>query len=66
MTKSNGGLSGTPANSNVGLNVFTVRVKDASGYADEATMNITVLNANRALDVATWLFYQGLWETSPR
>jgi hypothetical protein len=42
---SNGALSGTPANSDVGLNVFTVQV-DATGGSDTATLNITVLNTN--------------------
>jgi hypothetical protein len=41
----NGNLSGTPANGDVGLNVFTVQV-DATGGSDTATLNITVLNTN--------------------
>jgi hypothetical protein len=41
----NGALSGTPTNSDVGLNVFTVQV-DATGGSDTATLNITVLNTN--------------------
>jgi hypothetical protein len=42
---SNGALSGTPANGDVGLNVFTVQVT-ATGGSDTATLNITVLNTN--------------------
>jgi hypothetical protein len=42
---SNGALSGTPSNSDVGLNVFTVQV-DATGGSDQATLNINVLNTN--------------------
>jgi hypothetical protein len=38
---SDGTLSGTPSNSDVGLNVFTVQV-DATGGSDTATLNITV------------------------
>ncbi|NIS54696.1 MAG: silent information regulator protein Sir2, partial [Phycisphaerae bacterium] len=43
----NGDLSGTPVNSDVGLNVFTVQV-DATGGSDTATLNITVINTNDA------------------
>jgi len=39
----NGSLSGTPSDSDVGLNIFTVRVEDARGY-DTAVMNIYVAN----------------------
>jgi hypothetical protein len=38
-----GALSGTPGDSNVGTNVFTVKV-DATGGSDTATLNIEVLN----------------------
>ena len=40
---SNGDLSGTPGDSNVGANVFTVKV-DATGGSDTVTLNIEVLN----------------------
>jgi hypothetical protein len=40
-----GSLSGTPANSDVGANAFTVQVT-ATGGSDNATLNITVLNTN--------------------
>ncbi|NIU54973.1 MAG: hypothetical protein GWN67_00790 [Phycisphaerae bacterium] len=43
----NGALSGTPTNSDVGLNVFTVQV-NATGGSDTATLNITVINTNDA------------------
>lgn len=43
-----GSLSGTPANNDVGLNAFTVRVTDAGGLSADATMNITVINTNDA------------------
>jgi 1-phosphatidylinositol phosphodiesterase len=39
---SNGTLSGTPATANLGANGFVVRVTDAGGLSDEATLNITV------------------------
>jgi hypothetical protein len=45
---SNGSLSGTPGNSNVGANSFTVRVTDSSGLSDEAAWNVTVTNVNDA------------------
>jgi|GEM_PF-2442459 len=44
----NGALTGTPANGNVGANVFTVRVTDSLGATDDATLNITVNNVNDA------------------
>jgi hypothetical protein len=37
-----GSLSGTPAQSDVGANVFTVQVDDGNGGSDTATLNITV------------------------
>lgn len=43
-----GALSGTPANSNVGANAFTVRLTDSSGASDDAVLNITVTNVNDA------------------
>jgi len=45
---SNGALSGTPANSDVGVNTFSVRVTDSSGATDDATLRITVGNTNDA------------------
>ena len=44
----NGALTGTPANSDVGLNSFTVKVTDAAGAFATATLNITVANTNDA------------------
>jgi len=44
----NGALSGTPANGDVGANVFTVRVTDSASAFDDATLNITVNNVNDA------------------
>jgi hypothetical protein len=38
----NGALGGTPPQTNVGLNSFTVRVVDSRGEFDTATLNITV------------------------
>ena len=40
----NGQLSGAASNSNVGLNVFTVRVTDSFGAYDQATLNVSVTN----------------------
>jgi hypothetical protein len=48
----NGVLTGTPANGDVGLNAFVVRVTDASGATDDATLHIAVGNTN---DAPTWL-----------
>ncbi len=42
----NGSLSGTPTNSDVGANIFTVSVSDGQGGSDSATLNITVINTN--------------------
>ncbi len=44
----NGTLSGTPTNSDVGANSFTVSVSDGIAAAVQATLNITVLNSNDA------------------
>jgi hypothetical protein len=44
----NGGLSGVPANGDVGLNAFLVRVTDAAGLFHEATLRIAVANVNDA------------------
>lgn len=44
----NGGLSGTPENSAVGANTFTVRVTDAAGLHADSTLSIEVTNANDA------------------
>jgi hypothetical protein len=41
----NGLLSGIPSYTNVGLNVFTVRVEDGALASDTATLNITVISA---------------------
>jgi hypothetical protein len=41
---SDGTLSGVPGNSDVGANVFTVRVTDVGGLSDTAQMNITAAN----------------------
>ena len=43
---SNGSLSGTPGNADVGLNVFSVRVTDSMNATGTATLNITVANVN--------------------
>ncbi len=45
---SDGALSGTPTQSDVGANVFTVQVDDGNGGTDTATLNITVVNVNDA------------------
>ena len=42
-----GALGGTPANGDVGANVFTVRVSDGTAAVD-ATLNVTVSNTNDA------------------
>ena len=43
-----GALSGTPANDNVGLNTFLVRVTDPSGAGSIARLKINVTNTNDA------------------
>lgn len=52
---SNGALSGTPGNSDVGANAFTVKVTDVAGANSSATLNITVINVNDAPTFATTL-----------
>jgi autotransporter-associated beta strand protein len=47
----NGTLSGTPSNSDVGANSFTVSVSDGIATSVNATLNITVINTN---DTPTW------------
>ncbi|MGC3990389.1 MAG: putative Ig domain-containing protein [Chthoniobacteraceae bacterium] len=49
---SNGALSGTPTNADVGMDTFVVRVTDSSGATDDATMYINVINVN---DPPYWL-----------
>jgi hypothetical protein len=44
----NGALSGTPGNGNVGPHNFTVRVTDAAGLSDVAVLSISVNNVNDA------------------
>lgn len=44
----NGTLSGTPGNGDVGANAFVVRVTDAAGAFQDATLTLTVLNVNDA------------------
>ncbi|HDS85669.1 MAG TPA: hypothetical protein ENN97_10805 [Phycisphaerales bacterium] len=44
----NGTLIGTPANSDVGLNYFVVRVRDGNGATDDAELTIEVQNVNDA------------------
>ena len=45
---STGALGGTPTNSEVGLNAFSVKVTDSSNASAAATLNITVANVNDA------------------
>jgi len=45
---SNGTLGGVPSNSDVGSNLFTVRVTDAGGLLDEAVLSMGVTNVNDA------------------
>jgi autotransporter-associated beta strand protein len=56
---SNGAFSGTPTNSDLGLNAFTVSVSDGIAPAVEATLNITVV-------VSRTLYSSGgkAWNTS--
>lgn len=54
-----GTLSGTPGNSQVGLNQFTVRVTDANGLFDTAILEITVVAAQVG-DFRDWLTENGL------
>jgi len=44
----NGVLSGTPGNADVGANSWTLQVSDGNGGTDTATLNITVANVNDA------------------
>lgn len=43
-----GVLTGTSANGNVGINSWTVQVADGRGGVDQATLQITVINTNDA------------------
>ncbi|MGC4016596.1 MAG: Calx-beta domain-containing protein [Luteolibacter sp.] len=52
---SNGALSGTPDNSNVGANAFTVKVTDVAGANATTALNITVINTNDTPTFATTL-----------
>jgi len=45
---SNGALSGTPSNADVGANSWSVQVSDGNGGTDTAILNITVANVNDA------------------
>ncbi len=45
---SDGALTGTPSNNEVGLNAFTVEVSDGNGGTDQAALNIAVDNVNDA------------------
>ncbi|WP_367873266.1 M60 family metallopeptidase [Luteolibacter sp. Populi] len=45
---SNGALSGTPTNDDVGLNSLVVKVTDPTGLSDQADLPITVANVNDA------------------
>ncbi|HPY76783.1 MAG TPA: DUF5010 C-terminal domain-containing protein, partial [Anaerohalosphaeraceae bacterium] len=47
-----GTLSGTPANDDVGPNIFVVWAKDPSGAVDNTTLRITVINVN---DPPNWV-----------
>ena len=48
LVTTNGVLSGTPANGNVGTDTFVVRAMDTQGAAADATLHITVINVNDA------------------
>jgi hypothetical protein len=58
---SDGTLSGTPAQSDVGANVFTVQVDDGNGGTDTATLNITVDADSGPVLVFTDSFEFGQW-----
>lgn len=45
---SSGALSGTPTNSEVGENTFTVRITDSLGAYSESTLSVMVANTNDA------------------
>lgn len=45
---SDGTLSGTPSNSDVGLNSFVAEVNDSNGGTDQTTVEIRVINTNDA------------------
>ncbi len=48
VVAANGALSGTPANADVGENIFVVRVTDSSGASDDVNLHVTVANLNGA------------------
>jgi hypothetical protein len=47
---SNGDLTGTPVGADLGTNQFVIRVTDAGGLSDDATLNVAVVLANPAGD----------------
>ncbi|HOW66527.1 MAG TPA: Ig-like domain-containing protein [Candidatus Paceibacterota bacterium] len=46
VVATDGALSGTPLNADVGLNPFTVQVMDSAGAIAQATLQISVINVN--------------------
>lgn len=66
LVATDGGLSGTPDNDAVGLNAFTVEVRDEAGETAQASLNITVLNTNDPpVFVADPVVISGAEEESP-
>ena len=57
IVSGNGSLGGTPLNSDVGNNVFTVRATDSAGAFDQATLNLTV---NPVEKFGVWMAGYGL------
>lgn len=61
---SNGAISGTPGNGNIGSNIFTLRVADTStGQAANATLTITVFGAGSENVVQLQLMTYNTWHT---
>lgn len=54
-----GTISGTPAGPDVGLNSFTVRVTDSTGFVDQTTLQILVANPAPPQITALWRLPDG-------
>jgi hypothetical protein len=52
VVAADGTLSGTPAQTDIGTNIFSVSVTDSEGMAGSATMNVPVMSVSPKLQIA--------------
>jgi pro-kumamolisin-like protein/putative Ig domain-containing protein len=52
LVATDGSLSGTPAETDIGTNIFSVSVTDSAGLASSATMNVPVMSVTPNLQIA--------------